>query len=60
LKRTHLLGAQRIDGVDKYSFIFSNASYCFALQMNLDSSFNFNMGVKGIIFPDKLAINLLK
>jgi hypothetical protein len=32
----------------------------FAPQVNSNSSFTFNMGVKGIIFPDKLAMNLLK
>jgi hypothetical protein len=60
LKGTPLLGARRTGGVDRYSVIFSNASYCSAPQVNSDSSFSFNMGVKGIIFSDKLAMNLLK
>jgi hypothetical protein len=60
LKGTPLLGARRTSGFDIYSFIFSNTSCYSALQINSDSSFSFNMGVKGIIFPDKLAMNLLK
>jgi hypothetical protein len=60
LNGTPLLGARRTGGVDRYSFIFSNASCYSAPQVNSDSSFSFNMRVKGIIFPNKLAMNLLK
>jgi hypothetical protein len=59
-KGTPLHGALRIGGVDKYSLISSNITYCSAPQTSSASFFNRRIGVKAFTLPDKFDMNRLK
>jgi hypothetical protein len=59
LKGTPLLCEQRTSGVDKYSFIFPNAS-CYLPPCKFKFIFQLEYRGKGISFPNTLPIILLK